>query len=55
MEKTALQELIQKLISYGEDPDEMKYWLEVYDDLSATAQIELDLNLANELNRLSSS
>jgi len=49
MDKQTLAGIVTELIKLGEDPDELNYWLEVYEDLPAEKQALLSENLQQEL------
>lgn len=48
-----LENIIQKLEALGEDEKELKYWLTIFDDLTAEEQEELMKNLRSSLVELS--
>jgi hypothetical protein len=52
MTQPELQNVINELIRLGEDPDELNYWLEIYDSLPEQNQAQLALNLRQELDSL---
>ena len=47
--------IIDELIRYGEDVNEMAFWKETYPHLSDEEKIELQNNLLNELEELKKS
>ena len=53
MNKEDLEKIITKLIELGEDKDELDYWLDIFDDLSADKQKEVFSNFQEELTALS--
>ena len=52
MNKDNLTKLVNELISLGEDHDELTYWLEIFDYLSADKQLQLFVNFKQELELL---
>ena len=53
MNKEELKQIIMKLIDFGEDKDELNYWLDIFDDLPEEKQKEVFSNLQEELTKLS--
>jgi hypothetical protein len=49
---TELEDVIKKLVAYGEDAAELDFWRKIYDSLSPKKQEGLLDNLNAELNRL---
>ena len=49
MNKSELTTMINQLIVLGEDPDELNYWLEIFDFLEPDQQSLLCSNLNREL------
>lgn len=47
-----LSQIIDDLITLGENRDELEFWKTIYPDLSASEQKELMNNLENELQKL---
>lgn len=52
MEFSNIQDLIQKLITLGEDREELEYWQSIYPDLAPEKQTELLQNLQEEVQAL---
>ncbi len=55
MTKPELAQIINQLVSLGEDQAELNIWLEIFDYLEPAQQTELELNLSQELEALKSS
>ena len=53
--KQELENIIHKLVAIGEDEKELKYWLTIFDDLTAEEQEALMKNLKSSLVELSAS
>lgn len=47
-----LTQTIKKLVELGEDRDEMRYWLDIFPDLSKDTQKELLASFKEELEKL---
>ena len=50
--KEELNKTINELISLGEDPEELKYWQEIFDDLPENQQKEVFALFEQELGQL---
>jgi len=50
--KEELRDLVAKLIPLGEDAHELKFWEEIFEDLSEEDQIKVLENLRTELKSL---
>lgn len=48
-QKEKLKQLIGKLVSHGEDPDELWFWQEIFDAMEEDHRQELLDNLEKEL------
>ncbi len=55
MDKQEIINLVNELVSFGEDREELNYWLEIYDDLPEEKQNMLYVNLKQELETLKQS
>ncbi|HEY4479298.1 MAG TPA: hypothetical protein VI981_03005 [Candidatus Paceibacterota bacterium] len=51
-DKQNLDELIEKLLKFGEDAEELGYWQSIFDDLEPGEQEALISNLRDELEKL---
>jgi|GEM_PF-831614 len=52
MKQEELNELINKLLSLGENRDELELWSKIFQDLGPSEQVSLITNLENELQQL---
>ena len=52
MKQEELKNLIDKLITLGEDKDELELWLKLFQDLDPSEQATLISNLQTELQQL---
>jgi hypothetical protein len=48
-QKNELCEMVDKLISLGEDKDELSFWIEIFDTLDSDARNKLLDNLKKEV------
>lgn len=51
-QKKLLAETVAKLVSLGEDKDELWFWQQIFETMDETARQSLLENLANEASRL---
>jgi hypothetical protein len=52
MTKEEREDVVNKLVTLGEDSDELQYWLDVFEYLPPDAQAELAQNWKEELEEL---
>lgn len=52
MNREAFKKITDELVQFGEDKDEMKFWLSIFDDLDPDIREKLILNLEKELKDL---
>ncbi len=54
MTKPEFTNIVHKLISFGEDREELEFWVSIYDDLDEDKRVELEKIVQDELQKLSS-